>query len=66
MLSVSAFGCRHIRIGPLCGAVDGGNKHLLVGLVIIFRIAQGLVEIVIQKLPVCGFIRIFSMIDDLF
>ena len=65
-LSVSAFGCRHIRIGPLRGAVDGGDKHLLVSLVIVFRIAEGLVEIVIQKLPVCGFIWIFSIIDDLF
>ena len=64
--SVSAFGCRHIRIGLLRGPVDGGNKHLLVSLVIVFRIAECLVEIVIQKLSIYGFIWIFSMIDDLF
>ncbi len=65
-LSVSAFGFRHIRIGPLGRAVDGGNKHLLVGLVIVFSIAKGFVKIVIQKPPVCSFIGIFGVIDDLF
>ena len=60
-LAKSVLGCHHLFIGSMLGAVDAGNEHLLVGLVIVLCVPQGGIQIRIEILFQRGFVRIIQI-----
>ena len=60
------LGGDHCSVGVMLGAVDGADKHFLVGLFIVLCVAQRPVQIIVQILLVGSFIRVFRIVDDIF
>ena len=65
-LSEVPLGVHHGPVGVVLGTVDGTNIHLLVRLFVVLDIAQRLVEILVQVVCICGLVRVFCVVDDIF
>ena len=50
----------------ITGMADGADIHFLIRLLIVLGVTQRPVQIIVQILLVGGFVRIFSIVDDIF
>ena len=65
-LSVMKFGCYHVLIGSLDGTVNSGHIKLFIGFLLILGVLQSLIQIFINVFFVDGFVRVFSILNNLF
>lgn len=62
-LAVTLFGSHHILIGSFCRAVDAADIHPLIRFVIVFDIAESVIQIFIEIFLIGGLVGITGIID---
>ena len=65
-LSVPPFSCHHTLVGSLLRAVDTADIQPLVGFVIVFDIAESVIQILVKIFLIGGLIRITGIVNYFF
>ena len=65
-LAVMNLSSHHVFIGSLDGTVNSGHIKLFIGFLLILGVLQSLIQIFINVFFVDGFVRVFSILNNLF